>query len=147
MGFMSEIVVKQVDGLTMVGRGESRHWVPMDGPEKFKGSEAGTRPMELFLISLAGCTGMDVISLLDKMRVKYRTMEVTVDSERAPEHPKVYTYIKLVYKIYGKNLDQYRDKIKKAIDLSQNKYCSVSEMIRRANITLEHEYQLIEDEA
>lgn len=141
---MSEIVVKQVDGLTMIGRGKSRHWVAMDGPEKFRGSEAGTRPMELFLISLAGCTGMDVISLLDKMRVKYRNIELTVDSERAPEHPKIYTHIKLVYKIYGKNLEQFKDKIEKAIDLSQHKYCSVSEMIRRADIKLEHTYELIE---
>jgi putative redox protein len=73
-------------------------------------------------------------------------MEVTVDSKRAPEHPKVYTWIKLVYKIYGKNLEQYKDKIEKAINLSQNKYCSISEMIRNANIPLEHEYELIEDE-
>jgi len=140
---MSQIIVKNVDGITFVGRGESKHWVVMDGPETFGGSDAATRPMELFLISLAGCTGADVASLLKKMRVNYQKMEIHIDSERAVEHPKVYTKIDLVYKISGQNLEAEKDKIEKSIDLSQNKYCSISAMIRAANIPLNHTYELI----
>jgi putative redox protein len=143
---MSQIIVKNVDGITFVGRGESKHWVVMDGPETFGGSDAATRPMELFLISLAGCTGADVASLLKKMRVNYQKMEIHIDSERAVEHPKVYTKIDLVYKISGQNLEAEKDKIEKSIDLSQNKYCSISAMIRAANIPLNYTYELINKE-
>jgi putative redox protein len=143
---MSDIVVKNVEGLTFLGRAKSKHWVAMDGPETFGGSEAGTRPMELFLISLAGCTGADVTSLLKKMRVKYDKFEIHVDSERAEEHPKVYTKIFLKYIIWGKDLEAEKEKIEKSIDLSQNKYCSISAMIRTANIPIDYSYELLESE-
>ncbi len=143
---MSDIVVKNVDGLTFVGRGKTKHWVALDGPETFGGSDAGTRPMELFLISLAGCTGADVASLLRKMRVKYDKFEVYVDSERAEEHPKVYTKIDLKYKFWGKGLEDQKDKIEKSINRSQEKYCSVSAMIRAADIPINHTYELAENE-
>ncbi|MEJ2050366.1 MAG: OsmC family protein [Calditrichota bacterium] len=140
------MVVKNVEGLTFLGRAKSKHWVAMDGPETFGGSEAGCRPMELFLISLAGCTGADVASLLKKMRVKYNKFEVHIDSERAEEHPKVYTKIFLKYLLWGKDLKEEKEKIEKSIDLSQNKYCSVSAMIRAANIPLDYSYELLEGE-
>ena len=143
---MSQIVVKQVDGITFVGHGKSRHWVAIDGPETFGGSDAANRPMELFLISLAGCTGADVASLLQKMRVKYDKFEIYVDAERAPEHPKVYTKIDLKYKFWGRDLTSVKDKIEKAISLSQEKYCSVSAMIRAANIPLTYNYEIVENE-
>ena len=143
---MSNIVVKNVEGLTFLGRAKSKHWVAMDGPETFGGSEAASRPMELFLISLAGCTGADVASLLKKMRVKYDKFEIHVDSERAEEHPKIYTKISLKYILWGKDLEAEKEKIEKSIDLSQNKYCSVSAMIRAANIPLEYSYELLESE-
>jgi len=141
---MSDIVVKNVEGLTFLGRAKSKHWVAMDGPETFGGSEAASRPMELFLISLAGCTGADVASLLKKMRVKYDKFEIHVDSERADEHPKVYTKIYLKYILWGQDLEAEKEKIEKSIDLSQNKYCSISAMIRSANIPVEYSYELLE---
>ena len=143
---MSNIVVKNLEGLTFLGRAKSKHWVAMDGPETFGGSEAASRPMELFLISLAGCTGADVASLLKKMRVKYDKFEIHVDSERAEEHPKIYTKISLKYILWGKDLEAEKEKIEKSIDLSQNKYCSVSAMIRAANIPLDYSYELLESE-
>jgi len=143
---MSDIVVKNVEGLTFLGRAKSKHWVAMDGPETFGGSEAASRPMELFLISLAGCTGADVASLLKKMRVKYDKFEIHVDSERADEHPKVYTKIYLKYLVWGQDLESEKEKIEKSIDLSQNKYCSISAMIRNANIPVEYSYELLETE-
>ena len=141
---MSDIVVKNVEGLTFLGRAKSKHWVAMDGPETFGGSEAASRPMELFLVSLAGCTGADVASLLKKMRVKYDKFEIHVDSERAEEHPKVYTKIYLKYILWGQDLEAEKEKIEKSIDLSQNKYCSISAMIRSANIPMEYSYELLE---
>ncbi len=143
---MSQVIARHVEGVTFIGRAKSNHWVAMDGPEHFGGAEAGTRPMELFLISLAGCTGADVASILNKMRVKIDKFEVHVDSERASEHPKVYTKIDITYKFWGKNLEAVKDKIEKAINLSQDVYCSVSEMIRRAGIPVNHTYELIESE-
>lgn len=144
---MAEILVKQVEGITFVGKGQTNHWVVMDGPETFGGANAGTRPMELFLISLAGCTGADVASLLQKMRVKVDKFELFVKGERAEEHPKVYTKIDLEYRFWGENIDAVKDKIEKAIELSQWKYCSVSAMIRKAGIQLNYSYKLFPPES
>ncbi len=144
---MSDIIIKNVEGLTFIGRGKTKHWVAIDGPENFGGSEAATRPMELFLISLGGCTAADVASLLKKMRVNVEKFEVHIDSEQAEEHPKVYTSIDLLYKFWGRNLESKKDKIEKAINSSQDKYCSISAMIKAANIPLRHRYKLLESEA
>ena len=143
---MSEVVLKNVDGITFVGHGKSNHWVTMDGSRNFGGSEAASSPMELFLISLGGCSGMDVASLLKKMRVDYDKFEIHIDSERAEDHPKVYTKIDVAYKFWGNNLESNKPKIEKAINSSQDKYCSISAMIKAANIPLSHSYELLESE-
>lgn len=141
---MSQVVIKNVDGITFVGHGKSKHWVAMDGSQAFGGSEAATSPMELFLISLGGCTGMDVASLLKKMRVKVDKFEIYINTERAAEHPKVYTKIDLIYKFWGSDLEADKAKIEKAINSSQDKYCSISAMIHAANIPLNHSYELLQ---
>lgn len=115
----------------MVGKGESGHWLVMDGPEEFGGYEGATKPMELLLISLAGCTGMDVISLLNKMKVELKNLEISVEADRKEEHPKVFTDINLHYTIYGDNVNE--EKVIKAIKKSQEKYCSISTMLREAS--------------
>ena len=68
-------------GVTFLGITDSKHWVPMDGPEEFGGSDAGIRPKELLLLALAGCTGSDVASMLNKMRVPYTKFEVDIEAE------------------------------------------------------------------
>ncbi|MEO0144475.1 MAG: OsmC family protein [candidate division WOR-3 bacterium] len=83
------------------------------------------RPMELLLMALIGCTGIDIVEILNKMRVQYDRFEIIADGKRAQEHPRKYEYIKLIYKFYGKDLDKEREKIERAVSLSQNKYCSV----------------------
>jgi putative redox protein len=135
---MNTVVVKNLEGITFVGRGNSNHWVVTDGTPEHGGSDAGSRPIELFLISLGGCTGADVASMLQKMQVDYRKFEIHIEAERAAEHPKVYTRINLVYKFWGDNLPTQKEKIEKAIDLSQNKYCSVSAMVKAAKIPLSY---------
>lgn len=107
----------------------SGHRVIMDSAAAHGGEDEGPRPMELVLVALGGCTGMDVISILNKMKHPIEGLEIEVSAERAPEHPKVYTKVHIVYKFRGKNLEI--EKIEKAVRLSQEKYCSVSEMLRK----------------
>ena len=119
-----------INGVTFIGKGQSNHWVAMDGPEEFKGSNAASRPKELILIGLAGCSGSDISSILSKMKENVKRFEIDVDAETADEHPKVYTKIHLKYRFWGEDLNE--DKIEKAINLSQDKYCSVSAMLKPA---------------
>ena len=118
----------QIKGVTFAGKASSNHWIIMDGPGEFGGSDAATRPKELVLIGLAGCTGSDVASILTKMREKITRFEVNIDADSATEHPKVFTKIHLTFLFWGENLKEAN--IKKAIDLSQEKYCSVSAMLK-----------------
>ncbi len=138
------VEIVQARGMTAIGRAKgSNVWVVMDGPYKFGGSDAGIRPMELFLVSLGGCTAMDVISLMDKMKVPYRKLKIGIDYERKDEHPKVYTKIFLHYVIYGEITEEKDIKnIEKAIALSQEKYCSVSAMVKAGGIELVHDYEI-----
>ncbi|TFH02702.1 MAG: OsmC family peroxiredoxin, partial [Calditrichales bacterium] len=82
--------VLQVRGISFVGKAGSGHWVPMDGPEDLLGSNAATRPKELLLIGLGGCTGADVASILHKMKEKVDRFEIDIQAESATEHPKVF---------------------------------------------------------
>jgi len=128
------ITVQQAHDATFIAKGDSNHWVVLDSIKKFGGAEAGTKPMEMVLMSLGGCTGMDVLSLLKKMRVDIDDFRIEISAERADEHPKVYTEIHIKYIFKGDGIDE--DKVKKAINLSQDKYCSVSAMLgKTAEIT------------
>lgn len=134
--------VKQVKGITFVGKTDSNHWITMDGPEEFGGSNAGIRPKELILISLAGCTGSDVASILSKKKVKLNGFEMNITADVAEEHPQVFTKINLEYVFYGKNLPV--KEIERAIELSQTKYCSVTAMLQKA-MPVEHTYRIVEE--
>lgn len=130
--------IRRVNGITMVGKSDSGHWVTMDGPKNFGGADAGVRPMELILIGLGGCTGMDVLSILERKRVKLDDFEIEIDANRAPEHPKVYTKIKLKYIFYGKDIPV--EAVERAIELSETTYCAASEMLRQSTeLTAEYE--------
>ena len=135
--------VKQLQGITFVGKTDSNHWVTMDGPENFGGSNAGIRPKELILIALAGCTGSDVASILGKKRIKYDGFEINITAEQQDEHPQVFTKIDLEYVFYGKNIPA-KD-VERAIELSQTKYCSVTAMLQKA-VEIGHTYKIVEGE-
>lgn len=124
----SEVI--QVKGITFVGKGGSGHWIPMDGPPDFQGSDAASRPKELILIGLGGCTGADVASILYKMKEHVERFEIEIEAESANEHPKVFTKIHILYKFWGQKLK--KENLDKAISLSQDRYCSVSAMLRKA---------------
>ena len=101
----------------------------IDAAEESGGQAKGVRPKALLLTSLAGCTGMDLVSLLKKMRAEVDDMEINVSGELTDEHPKFYNKVTLEYIFYGTDLK--KDKIEKAIELSAEKYCGVMEMFRQ----------------
>lgn len=125
-----EATVRWTGDMTFIGKAGSNHVVPMDTTADFGGSGSATKPLELLLIGLGGCTGMDVVSLLRKMRVGFSGVTMNITAERGEEHPNVYTQIAIEYVITGTGVDE--DKVKQAIDLSQEKYCSVSAMLRKS---------------
>lgn len=136
-------IVKQVQGITFVGKTDSNHWVTMDGPENFGGSNAGIRPKELLMISIGGCTGSDVASILSKKKIKLNGFEINISADVAEEHPQVYTKMHLEYVFYGNNLP-VKD-IERAIELSLTKYCSVTAMLQKA-MPIERSYRIVESE-
>lgn len=92
------------------------------------GDGSGPSPKKLLLASLAGCTGIDVVSLLDKMRAPVDAFEIDTEADLTDEHPKRYSEIRIIYRFYGKDLK--KSKIEKAVKMSQERYCGVSEMLR-----------------
>jgi putative redox protein len=121
-------LVRQVQGITLAGKTDSNHWVMMDGPTEFGGSNAGTRPKELLLLALGGCTASDVISILRKKRVALDEFEIHITAEQRDEHPQVFTKIHVEYVVRG---DDIRSQdVERAIELSETKYCSVSAMLK-----------------
>jgi putative redox protein len=101
----------------------------------------GISPMQLLLISLAACTAMDTVSILEKMRSDLESMEVRIDSERAPEHPKVYTRITLHFAVSGEIPEK---DLRKAMNLSKERYCSVGAMLEKT-AAIEYTYQIGSD--
>jgi len=131
-------MLKQVDGLSLVGKAGSNHWITMDGAPESGGSAAGPTPMELVLLGLGGWTSMDVISILQKMRMPLDGYECHLEAERAADHPKVFTNIKVKFVFYGKGIS--KEAVERAIELSESKYCSVSAMLAKtAEIVTEYE--------
>jgi putative redox protein len=118
------------------GIAEGGTTVVMDGQPEYGGSGAGPSPMETVLIAMASCTGMDVASILAKMRAPLRAFAITIEAERATEHPKIFTSINIRYDAVGPDLR--RDQVEKAVSLSLEKYCPVTAMLRRsAEVTYE----------
>ena len=110
--------------------------ITLDATEAVGGKNRGPRPKPLMLVSLAGCTGMDVISILKKMRIEPEYFNIEVEANMTDEHPKYYDKIHLKYIFRGDNLSM--DKLEKAVNLSQNRYCGVSALLGKgAEITNE----------
>lgn len=116
------------------------HHLIMDAAPEVGGNNAGVRPKALMLASLAGCTGMDVISILKKMRFEPKTFDIKIEAELTEEHPKHYTAMHLIYEFSGDGLEE--DKLRKAIELSQERYCGVSAVYRKA-LELTYEIRIL----
>ncbi len=135
--------MKQVQGVTLLARSGSNHWVVMDGSPQFEGSGAGSSPKELVLMGLAGCTANDVISILKKKRAPLDNLEINVTGTEREEHPKIFTEIHVEYVFYGDGLAA--QDVERAIELSVTKYCSVSAILS-ASAKLTHSYRIVTKE-
>ncbi|MCB0641291.1 MAG: OsmC family protein [Phaeodactylibacter sp.] len=105
------------------------HIVRTDALEIQGGDNSGPSPKRLLLAGLTGCTAVDIVSILDKMRVPIDSLRITAEADLGEEHPKVYTHIRMQYIVSGKNID--RTKVERAVKLSQEQYCGVAAMLRK----------------
>jgi putative redox protein len=101
----------------------------------------GPSPMEALLAALGGCTGIDVVSILQKMRAPLEGLEIQIAGERAPDHPRIFTHITMEYVFTGAQLAP--EQVQRAVTLSQDRYCSVSAMIRKAT-ALSHTWRIVD---
>lgn len=114
-------------GLRFVHRSASGHALVTDVPEDKGGGGTAPTPMELVILGLIGCTGVDVVSILHKMKQPLESCEISAEHERAGEHPRVFTKIRVIYTLRG---DLDGKKVRRAVELSEHTYCSVSAMLR-----------------
>jgi len=129
-----------VGGLEFVARGDSGHEVVVDAAEEDGGNNRGSRPMELLLHGLGGCTAIDVALILNKMKAELTEFRIEINADRAKEHPRKYTRIHLKYFLKGKGLTV--KKVEKAIKLSQEKYCPATSSL---NAEIGSSYEILTD--
>ena len=127
-----KVTMRHIEGMRFIGETEN-HSIVLESD--YLNEQKAVAPMEAFLLSLGGCTGMDVVAILMKMKQPPKKFRIEIEGERAQEHPKVYTKVHLKYYLEGVDYE----KAKKAVDLSQNRYCPVSAMLRRSGCEIEYE--------
>jgi putative redox protein len=127
--------------LTFTGTADTGFSLPLGADPLVGGDDDGFRPMELFAIGLAGCTAMDVISILGKKRQEITHFEVHVQADRSSDHPRVFTDIQVTYEISGHDVQE--SAVKRAIELSEEKYCPAHAMLRKA-ASINCTYKIIE---
>lgn len=133
--------VQWLDGRAFVGETGSGHAVVMDGSAEAGGRNIGIRPMEMMLLGLGGCTAFDIVMILERMREKVTGLDIALEGERATQDPKVYTHVKLIYKVTGHKLKPAN--VERAVHLSAEKYCSASAMFAHT-AKIEHSFEIIE---
>lgn len=138
-----EATITWRDGVKFEGFSGSGHRILMDGAAEAGGENAGARPMELVLIGTGGCTAFDLVHILRKGRQDIRSCITEITAERADADPKVFTKIHFHFVISGKGLKA--DQVKRAIDLSAEKYCSASIMLAKTAV-ITHDFEIIESE-
>ena len=136
--------VQWLDGRAFVGESGSGHAVVMDGSPESGGRNIGVRPMEMMLLGLGGFTAFDIVMLLERMREKVTGHDIALEGERATEDPKVFTHVKLIYKVTGRKLKPQN--VERAVNLSAEKYCSASAMFGKT-AKIEHTFEIIEEGA
>ena len=136
--------IKWVENATFVGESGSGHAVLMDGPPEHGGRNLGVRPMEMVLLGLGGCTTFDVLHILKKSRQNVEDCYVELEAERAESEPKVFTKIHVHFVVVGKDLSDKH--VKRAVELSAEKYCSASIMLANGGVEISHDYEIKEAE-
>ncbi len=130
------------NALSFTGASDSGFSLPLDASTSVGGEGQGFRPMELFAIGLAGCTAMDVISILNKKRQDITDFEVQAHIDRAEAHPKVFTYAIIEYFITGRNVEEAA--VLRSIELSATAYCTAQAMLVQV-MPIELKYHIYED--
>jgi putative redox protein len=139
-----QATVKWMDGAMFVGESGSGHTVVMDGPEDLGGRNLAARPMEMLLLGTGGCSIYDVLSMLKKSRQKVTDCRVELQAERADAVPAVFTRINMHFVVTGVGLKE--NQVKRAVELSAEKYCSASIMLDAAGVEITHSHEIVEFE-
>jgi putative redox protein len=137
-----EASVKWNGKISFTGSAGSGFSIPLDSSKDSGGDDQGFRPLELLLVGLAGCTAMDVISILVKKRQNVTSFDVKVHADRAADHPKIFTHIVVEYIVGGTGVDPAA--VERAVELSKTKYCSANAMLAKA-AAIEHKITLLNE--
>ncbi len=133
-----KVTTNWVSALAFDATADTGHTVRIDTSVEGGGLGSGMNPKKLLLASLCGCSGMDVVDILKKMKVPFTKIEITAEAEQTEEHPKVFKFIKMVYR--ADVAAEYIDQLKRAATLSHDKYCGISAMLdKHCSITYEIE--------
>jgi len=135
--------VKWADGAMFVGESGSGHTVVMDGPEDLGGRNLAARPMEMLLLGTGGCSIYDVLTMLKKSRQQVSDCRVELDAQRADAVPAVFTQINMHFVVTGVGLKESH--VKRAVELSAEKYCSASIMLGAAGVEITHSYEIVDN--
>jgi putative redox protein len=134
--------IQWAGGVMFIGESGSGHAVVMDGAPENGGRNLGVRPMEMVLIGLGGCSSFDVVTILKKARQPIESCEAFLEAERADSEPKVFTRIHLRFVVKGRGLKEAQ--VKRAVELSAEKYCSASIMLAAGGVDITHSYEIEE---
>lgn len=136
--------VRWIDGVMFLAETGSGHGIVMDGAPEGGGRNMGARPMEMMLVSVGGCSSYDVVSILRKARQQVTSCEAEVTGKRVDAVPAIFESIHLHFKVRGKDLSEKQ--VERAIELSAEKYCSASIMLKKAGVIVTHDFEVIADE-
>lgn len=139
---MLKAQITYVEDMQFIGTPSSGHAIVMDAGLSSGGHNTGAGPSELLLVGLGGCSGMDVISILKKKRQAVTGLSISVKGTSAEEYPKRFTEIEIEFSVKGRNISEVA--VKKAIDLSMNKYCSVKATLE-GSAKISFSYKIIQD--
>lgn len=124
--------------MTFAAKGSSGHFTLFDAKEEVGGNGAAATPMEIFLEALGACQGMDTLAILKKKRISFSHLDINLKGDRSEEHPKVYTDVHMVFTLYSNDGDKALKSLERAVQLSNDKYCSIAAMLKgNVNITFE----------
>jgi putative redox protein len=135
--------IQWVKDVSFVAESGSGHAVVLDGAPEYGGRNIGARPMELLLMGVGGCASFDVVTILKKARQQVTDVRAELSAERADAVPAVFTKIHLHFIVTGKALKE--SQVKKAVELSAEKYCSASAMLMAGGVEISHDYEMLED--
>lgn len=127
-----QYTTKHLDGMAFEMTLDGHHTLIMDAENDFGGKDRGPRPKQLLISALTGCAGIEIVSILEKMRIDFSGFEIQAEAQMTETHPKVYTHIHLTYQLTGRELEKARGRIERAIELTHRQYCGVAAMLSQA---------------